>query len=207
MRILAQLEKDGWLTVNRKAAADHKGNTYNVALGKLVEVTGLPSHLSPPSQVTPESPESGKVSGHLRQSQVTFETESGDISSIAIRNNDQEPSLNQPSGASAFCLPDWIPVEPWNAFLEMRKKQRASPTPYATEKLVKKLENLRDDGCDLTEVLDQSTVNAWKGIFEPKENRNGHTAIPARTQQNSAALRGFREHQARQNRQPGDSNR
>src|ERR1039458_9336237 len=78
----------------------------------------------------------------------------GERGDIAIRMNRQEPSVKQPSGASAFCLPDWIPVEPWNAFLEMRKKQRASPTPYATEKLVKKLENLRDDGCDLTEVLD-----------------------------------------------------
>ena len=68
MRILAQLEKDGWLTVNRKAAADHKGNTYNLVLGKLVEVTGLPEPLS---HRTPRAADN-KVTGHLRQSHRPF---------------------------------------------------------------------------------------------------------------------------------------
>ncbi|MGA3317740.1 MAG: helix-turn-helix domain-containing protein [Candidatus Korobacteraceae bacterium] len=34
---LAELERDGWIIVNRKAADDHKGNTYQIVREKLVK--------------------------------------------------------------------------------------------------------------------------------------------------------------------------
>lgn len=69
-------------------------------------------------------------------------------------------------------FPDWLPLEAWQGFLEMRKGKGAKPTPRATGLLIAKLERLRASGHDPGAVLDQSTENNWTGIFEVKANGN-----------------------------------
>jgi hypothetical protein len=139
---------------------------------------------------------------------MKVETLKGERGDTAIRMNRQEPSVKQPLGASAFCLPDWIPVESWNGFTEMRQKIRKPLTDRAVSLIVKELEKLKAKGHAPGDVLDQSVRNGWQDVYPLKgENQNGHAAIPARTRQNSEALRGFREYEARKNSQSGDSNR
>jgi hypothetical protein len=36
---LAELERDGWIIVNRKAADDHQGNTYQIVLERLRNIS------------------------------------------------------------------------------------------------------------------------------------------------------------------------
>jgi hypothetical protein len=69
-------------------------------------------------------------------------------------------------------LPEWIPVEQWNAFIEMRKSKKASPTPYATKLLIKRLDSLRKEGQNAAKVLDQSTANCWKDLFPVRNSTN-----------------------------------
>lgn len=68
-----------------------------------------------------------------------------------------------------FVLPDWVPVEEWNGFLEMRKKKRIPTTERAKELAVKSLEKLSKMGFKPSEVLDQSTLNGWTGLFPIRE--------------------------------------
>ena len=75
-------------------------------------------------------------------------------------------------------IPDWLPTEPWEGFLAMRKGKGAVPSERALILLIAKLERLRADGNDPGEVLDQSTLNNWTGIFEVKANGQ-HTKQPA----------------------------
>lgn len=72
-----------------------------------------------------------------------------------------------------FELPEWIPVDPWNGWLEMRTLQRKPPTDRAKALAVSKLEKLRAKGHDPGEVLDRSTLNGWTGLFERRENNDG----------------------------------
>ena len=70
-------------------------------------------------------------------------------------------------------LPSWIDVEAWDGFVEMRKQIKAPLTKRAANLTLRKLEDLRRDGYDPTEVLDQSTQRCWRGVFpvygkEPK---------------------------------------
>jgi hypothetical protein len=65
-------------------------------------------------------------------------------------------------------LPDWLPPKPWNAFLAMRDRKGKWPTPDAVGLIVGKLDRWRAQGHDPGEVLNNSTENAWTGIFEPK---------------------------------------
>src|SRR5690349_4100744 len=79
------------------------------------------------------------------------------------------PTPKTKPGADAPLLPDWIPTDAWAAFEEMRKKIRKPLTPRATELIVKKLGALRAAGNDPGAVLDQSTINCWRDVFELKD--------------------------------------
>lgn len=71
----------------------------------------------------------------------------------------------------AFALPDWIPVDNWNAWLEVRKKMKAPNTVRALELSVKKLESLKAEGQDPALVLDQSIERGWRGLFGVKQSK------------------------------------
>jgi uncharacterized protein YdaU (DUF1376 family) len=77
------------------------------------------------------------------------------------------------SGDGWPTIPDWVPVEPWNGFIEMRRRKRANPTPRAVELLLKELEKLKRSGCDPGEVLDQSTKSNWTDVYKLKDSQNG----------------------------------
>lgn len=69
-------------------------------------------------------------------------------------------------------IPEWVPVEPWNGFIEMRRRKRADPTPRAVSMLLAKLDELRGDGHDPGRVLDQSTLKNWTDVFPIKEQND-----------------------------------
>ena len=62
-------------------------------------------------------------------------------------------------------IPDWVPVEPWNAYLEMRKAKKAPATPAAIARTICDLSKCRDEGHDPGEVLMRSVQRAWTGRF------------------------------------------
>lgn len=76
----------------------------------------------------------------------------------------------QRHGANApFILPDWIPTEQWQAYVEMRQKIRKPLTDYAKRLAVMKLKNYQEQGHPAAQVLMQSAFNGWAGLFPPKE--------------------------------------
>lgn len=72
-----------------------------------------------------------------------------------------------------YIIPDWIDKDTWEAFLEMRKKKRAVPTEKAKELLVKELEKLRGEGQNPNEILNQSIMRNYTGVFPLKGGQNG----------------------------------
>ena len=69
-------------------------------------------------------------------------------------------------------LPEWINKETWDAFIEMRKSKKEPLTNYGAKLIINALERLKISGNDPTEVLNQSIMNNWKGVFALKENKN-----------------------------------
>lgn len=89
----------------------------------------------------------------------------------------KKPPLNPPPSSSsssseksmgAFAPPDWVPIEAWTAWLEVRKKKRAPNTDEALRLSVLDLERFRDVGQDPRAVLEQSVKRGWQGLFEVK---------------------------------------
>lgn len=70
-------------------------------------------------------------------------------------------------------LPDWVPAEAWAEFLKMRKTIKKPLTEYAAKLVIKKLQQLILAGQDPQEVLDQSILNGWQGIFAVKGANSG----------------------------------
>lgn len=75
-----------------------------------------------------------------------------------------------PLQGAAMEVPDWIPAEPWQEFVAMRraKGQRTPFTVGAAKGVIAQLDKFRATGIDLAEVLRTSTVNGWADVYEPK---------------------------------------
>ena len=69
-----------------------------------------------------------------------------------------------------FVLPDWVPADQWNAWIEARTKVRKPPTDWAKQLAVLKLDEFRKHGHHPARVLAESAFNGWAGLFEIKEN-------------------------------------
>jgi len=93
----------------------------------------------------------------------------------------EEKSREEKTNGRAFALPEWVPVDNWEAWLEVRKKLKVPNTPRSLLLAVKSLDKLRSAGNDPAAVLDQSTERGWRGLFElkkPVDSRGQTVAEP-----------------------------
>lgn len=67
-------------------------------------------------------------------------------------------------------LPDWLPLEDWEDFLSMRKAKKKPVTEKASEIILKKLEHFKSEGYSVSEILQNSIINSWTGVFEPRQS-------------------------------------
>ena len=79
-------------------------------------------------------------------------------------------------------LPECIPVDAWNGWVEMRKQRKKPLTERAYNQAIDKLVAFKDKGQNISEILDRSTMNGWTDLYEIKEARNAgnsqHAAEP-----------------------------
>jgi uncharacterized protein YdaU (DUF1376 family) len=66
----------------------------------------------------------------------------------------------------AIVLPDWIPLETWQAYLSMRKRIKKPPTDYAVKLLINKLNGFREKGQDVKEIIERSITSSWQDLYE-----------------------------------------
>ncbi|MDP2720240.1 MAG: hypothetical protein Q8P44_10555, partial [Dehalococcoidia bacterium] len=60
-------------------------------------------------------------------------------------------------------------------FLEIRKKKKAANTELALKLVIKKLERLRNNGDDPSEILENAIRGSWKDVYplDRRDNNNG----------------------------------
>lgn len=86
--------------------------------------------------------------------------------------NTKQETKKEVVAEAPFVLPEWIPLETWKAFLEMRKKIKKPPTEKAVELLIAKLKKFKDAGQDIQAILEKSITSNWQDVFEIKENKS-----------------------------------
>jgi hypothetical protein len=88
------------------------------------------------------------------------------------QKRDTEPSMKPSINIDKVVLPDWLPMDAWNGWVEMRKQRKRPLTDRATARAINKLDAIRSKGHDIEDLLDRSTINGWLDIYEPKGKTN-----------------------------------
>jgi len=91
-----------------------------------------------------------------------------------ISNQNKNQNNNKNNKQHIFIVPDWIPQDAWQGFIEMRKAGKGAFTDRAKQIIINQLKTLHSEGQDVAKVLDQSTANGWKGVF-PLKTQQGAT--------------------------------
>jgi uncharacterized protein YdaU (DUF1376 family) len=141
------------------------------------------------------------ISEHEKQQKWREKSRDGGKKSAAKRIEKQEhlkggsrvvqPKVNSSSSFSSSSsyknntpiIPTWIPIDDWNDWIASRKKK---PTQRAIELSIKRLEQLKNDGHDPKEVLQQSIINGWTGLFETKKKTPAK--VPTNTNYRAGAI-------------------
>jgi len=110
-----------------------------------------------------------KLSHWLEQDDINAISEQYQTDSL---ETEKEAETNKETkGATAIVLPDWMPLETWQAFLAMRKKMKRVPTDHAVDLLIKKLDRFRANGQNIQAVLEKSITSNWQDVFEINERQ------------------------------------
>lgn len=86
-------------------------------------------------------------------------------------------------------LPDWLPIQDWNDYIEMRNgKGKGKATNRAKQLVIAKLDELRRKGHDPAAALQQSIINGWTSVFEIKgDYKNGSSSTKPSAHDNFTA--------------------
>ncbi len=95
---------------------------------------------------------------HLAKSQTVLYTNIKPIKDIK-----QEPENAE------LPLPSWLNNELWEEFKQHRRDIKKPMTRLAEKKAIQKLELLKQLGNDPVQVINESMINGWSGLFETKK--------------------------------------
>jgi hypothetical protein len=70
-------------------------------------------------------------------------------------------------------LPSWLPKQEWADYVEMRRTKKKPVSPAIAARVIKKLEDMALAGHSVKAALENSIVNCWTDIYEPKVDFNG----------------------------------
>lgn len=103
------------------------------------------------------------------------------VASEGVEATTQKPPTKKPADGAmeGLELPDWMPLEDWGNFVEMRRKMGKSiPFTLAAAKgNVRELGKLRDQGQDPAAVLQQSVNMGYRGVFAVKGQFQPRVAV------------------------------
>jgi hypothetical protein len=177
-----------------------KGDTVTpIVEQERVTLTPSKGDIVTPQRVTPcriKGDIDASYIGRICQESVSSEAVSESVN-LAL-TSDEVPAGSVPKSSKSkkkkptqpeFQLPSWIEPDVWAAFEEMRDGKKKPMTDYSRRLIVKDLEKLEAKGFHSTDVLNQSIVNSYQGVFELKQsggsNGNGKRG---RTDGNREAL-------------------
>lgn len=119
-------------------------------------------------------------------------TDSQNLATNLGSNQRREPKTRTKAPQAvpdAFVLPVGIPRDAWDGYMQMRQSQRKALTPHAKELATAKLLRWKDEGFDVGEILNESIMNCWQGLFKPKTGGSTNGANQHKSAVSPAAKR------------------
>ncbi|MBL4866382.1 MAG: replication protein [Pseudomonadales bacterium] len=156
------LKRDYKYSLNKRYF-EWEGNKYSPEIGlKKSPETGLKQEQSQNGT----SPETG-----LQNSPETGPTQSQNRTKTSPKtglHKRKKETLQKKLKKHKGKIPDWIDLELWEGFIEIRAAQKATNSDLAIKTIFGKLERWKSEGHDPNEIIKNSVVNSWKGVFKPK---------------------------------------
>lgn len=146
-----------------------------ISIGRPSDANPMPVRFQPDANPTRTRSESGE---YLRVAKWRKYNPKRDVEQFPsettprLDSPDETKKKNKRAQAPLVSLPDWIPMESWNGFLEYRKRIRKPMTDRAVTLALHTLNDLKDQGNNPAAVLDQSVTNGWTGLFPVKNGTN-----------------------------------
>lgn len=85
-------------------------------------------------------------------------------------------------------VPDWIPQDAWEGWLQMRKQKRIPTTQRAKNLAIATLGRMRALGEPIEHVLGQSEFKGWSGLFPVADDYYQMLGIDRTKQRESAVI-------------------
>lgn len=168
-RSIQRLVDAGYVAVIERHAPNGRQttNAYQINRARIEasRKVGLHDATHPPAPCDPLPPHDATPEGGTNTPPRTYQS-----------NLSGEPPPQPPKGGrriERLPVPDWMPADAW----AMWQRHRKHMTADAHNLHVRTLTNLRDEGHDPREVIEQSINAGWKGLFPLKNHaRNGYPA-------------------------------
>jgi hypothetical protein len=121
-----------------------------------------------------------RVKKYRQKKKLEFVTETKRFCNVSETPPDTDTDTDKKNKIKKdFIIPDWIPLKDWKDFIDMReKKAKAKNTTEALTRIVKRLDQYRNNGHDIALILENSIINGWTGVFEPKHVVKSSKSIP-----------------------------
>ncbi|RPJ11830.1 MAG: hypothetical protein EHM36_00700 [Deltaproteobacteria bacterium] len=117
-----------------------------------------------------------KIKGYPKSESLVNQNTKESLNSLVKLNptpSSSSSSSNKKNKHIAIVLPDEIKKETWDAYREMRQRKRAPLTDRAAVLILAELEKLRLVGNPPEDVLNQSIMKSWTGVFPLSRGGNG----------------------------------
>ena len=114
--------------------------------------------------------EVGKLGGNptLKKEIKVLDNQTDNQKPTPSSSSSSSTSNNKEKKGSDFVLPDWVPKESWDGFVEARRKKKGL-TDRAKTLIVNKLYDLKSKGYSPSALLDEAVEKGWMTVYEPKQ--------------------------------------
>lgn len=102
---------------------------------------------------------------------------------------EESPKTKKPK-SDPVTLPTWLPHPVWQDWRSHRHSLRKPLTHRAEALCLSQLTEFQVKGHDPVAIINQSIMNGWQGLFEPKQHVNGHTKGRAKKETYSDEIQG-----------------
>lgn len=171
-----------WMETNRTDMSSKRGqkrpiNEDKFDLSDRTSLTSLTGQICPAATLE---------ENHIRESGKRIKRKAEEPS---FKN---EGSLCQSKPEPAPDIPQWVSRETWDEYLKIRASLKTPNTARALSMILKRLSEFKSHGHDPNAILEDSIMNGWKGVFEPKTNGKGqfanHPAVKSGMLSENAAI-------------------
>jgi len=173
---LNELQKNGFIIREKKRI---KGNKFTSNVYTFIGVTNL--HLSPHDTSNDTSNDTSYDTSYDISYDTSYDISPHDMEIDKEDKEDKEDKVKENAkNGSKLLLPDWLPINEWNAYLEMRIKKKKPATNKAKQLVIIKIDELRKKGNCPIKLLQQSVINNWTSVFETKETKkSSNVSLPS----------------------------